>query len=238
MPDVKVKNVTVTYVDKHKNETVAVRGLSCRFESGTLSVVMGFSGCGKTTLLKAIGGFFDFDGYIYFDGKDADTIPTRKRNLAYVSQDYVLYPSLTVFDNIAFPLKTARVRADEVTERVKDIAGALGLTDCLTRLPRHLSGGQQQRVALARAMVKRPALLLMDEPLSNVDAGSREALRHYIREAQKEEGTTVIYVTHDYREALELADRIYIMDEGALVLSGTPDEIRASTNETVELLRQ
>ena len=162
MPDIKVKNLTVTYIDKKKNETVAVRGLSARFDAGTLNVVMGFSGCGKTTLLKAIAGFFAFDGYIYFDGRDADTIPTRKRNLAYVSQDYVLYPSLTVFDNIAFPLKTARLKRDEVTERVKAIAETFGLTDCLTRLPKHLSGGQQQRVAIARAMVKHPNLILIE----------------------------------------------------------------------------
>lgn len=238
MPDIKVKNLTVTYIDKKKNETVAVRGFSARFDAGTLNVVMGFSGCGKTTLLKAIAGFFAFDGYIYFDGRDADTIPTRKRNLAYVSQDYVLYPSLTVFDNIAFPLKTARLKRDEVTERVKAIAETFGLTDCLTRLPKYLSGGQQQRVAIARAMVKHPNLILMDEPLSNVDTESREMLRRYIRHVQTSEGVTVIYVTHDYREALELADRIYVMDEGQLVFEGTPDEVRMSENETVALLRQ
>lgn len=238
MPDIRVDGLTVTYIDKKKNETVAVRDLSCRFASGAFSVVMGFSGCGKTTLLKAIAGFFAFDGYIYIDGIDADTVPTRKRNLAYVAQDYVLYPSKTVFDNIAFPLKAARKKRDEITAQVKAIAETFGLSDCLTRLPRHLSGGQQQRVALARAMVKRPELILMDEPLSNVDATHREELRRYIAKAQRELGATVIYVTHDYREALELADRIYIMDEGKLVLSGTPDEIRMSEDETVDLLRR
>ena len=125
-----------------------------------------------------------------------------------------------------------------MTERVKAIAETFGLTDCLTRLPKHLSGGQQQRVAIARAMVKHPNLILMDEPLSNVDTESREMLRRYIRHVQTSEGVTVIYVTHDYREALELADRIYVMDEGQLVFEGTPDEVRMSENETVALLRQ
>lgn len=238
MPSVRIEHLTVTYIDKKKNETEAIHDLSCTFRPGSFNVVMGFSGCGKTTLLKAIGGFFAFDGYIYIDGTDADTIPTRKRNLAYVSQEYVLYPSLTVFDNIAFPLRTAHKKRDEVTAAVTKIAETFGLTDCLTRLPRYLSGGQQQRAALARALVKRPELLLMDEPLSNIDEKSRAEMRAYLRRAHEEMRNTVVYVTHDYREALELADLIFVMDEGRLVLSGTPDEIRASDHEIVCLLRQ
>ena len=201
--------------------------------------LLGPSGCGKTTTLRIIGGFeTPSEGQVLFGGQDISALPPYKRRVNTVFQKYALFPHLNVYDNIAFALKLKKLPKKQIAEKVGQMLELVNLKGYEKRHVDALSGGQQQRVAIARAMVKHPNLILMDEPLSNVDTESREMLRRYIRHVQTSEGVTVIYVTHDYREALELADRIYVMDEGQLVFEGTPDEVRMSENETVALLRQ
>lgn len=231
-----VNDLTVTYVNKHKQEVVALDNLNCQFAMGKINVIVGYSGCGKTTLLKCIAGLLDYDGTITVNGVDYDTLEIKDRNLAMVSQQYILYPNMTIFDNIAFPLKIAGADRKEITERVTSIADKLGLQYCLTRKPKHLSGGQQQRVALARALVKHPDICLFDEPLSNVDAQQRIELRQMIKQAIKSLNTTAIYVTHDITEAFALADELFVIYNGKLEISGTPMEVYRSGNEVVKSL--
>ena len=179
--EITIENLVVKYKNKKAAEVKALNGLSIVFSSDEFNVLVGFSGCGKTTLLKAVAGLIDNEeGRILFDGKDVDNVIPAKRNVAYVSQEFVLYPQMTVFDNIAYPLKNSGAPKEEIRARVNEIAEKLGLTLCLTRLPRHLSGGQQQRVALARALVKKSAICLLDEPLSNTDAQLRAGERQFI----------------------------------------------------------
>ena len=233
MSQIEIKGLTVTYVDKKKNETVAIENLDATFPSGKFCAVTGLSGSGKSTLLKAIGGLFEFDGQIFIDGIDADTIQTKNRNFSYVSQDFVLYPSITVFDNIAMPLKVARIPKEEIVSSVNLIAGQLGLVDCLTRLPKHLSGGQQQRVALARALVKHPNVCLFDEPLSNIAPSERKNARNYIKLLTTLYGCTSIYVTHDISDVRELAEVVYVIADKKIVFSGSVAEFLESKDPRV-----
>ena len=218
-PILRLENVSLTYHSLDA-ETEAIKNLSFSLSEGEFAAIIGPSGCGKSTLLKAIGGLFEFDGHIYIDGLDADNIPTKKRNFAYVSQNFDLYPSLTVFDNIAFPLNVMRKRKEEVVAAVTDIADKLNLTDCLTRLPRHLSGGQQQRVSLARALVKRPEI------------------RGYIRSVTSAMGCTCIYVTHDMADITALADMVYVIAGKKVVFCGNVTEFLACGDSAVTAVRQ
>lgn len=233
MSKIEIKGLTVTYIDKNKNETVAIENLDATFPSGKFCAVTGLSGSGKSTLLKAIGGLFEFDGQIFINGIDADTIQTKKRNFSYVSQDFVLYPSITVFDNIAMPLKVARVPKKEIVSSVNLIAEQLGLVDCLTRLPRHLSGGQQQRVALARALVKHPDVCLFDEPLSNIAPSERKNARKYIKAATALYDCTSIYVTHEISDIMELAEVVYVVADKKIVFCGSVVEFLESKDPRV-----
>lgn len=236
MSKIEVQNVSVTLKSK-KRQTVALDGFSATFHDG-MNVIVGYSGCGKTTLLRSILGLIDYDGYIYLDGKDLYEVETKDMNFSFVSQDFVLYPQYTVFENIAFPLKLLKASRDEIIERVYEIADMLELTPCLNRKPKNISGGQQQRVAIARALVKRPSVCFMDEPFSNTDEGTRSQTVRWLKTALKATGCMCLYVTHDFREALVLADRIYVMNEGKLELEGTPDEVFASDNEVVRTLKE
>lgn len=236
MVEIAIKNLTVDYIEK-RQVIHGVNGLSAVFPASSFNVVVGSSGCGKTTLLRAVAGFIAYDGEILFDGEDIDDVPTQKRNVAYVSQQYVLYSHLTIFDNIAFPLKIKGATPKEITATVKDIAEKMGLTCCLTRRPKHISGGQQQRVAIARALVKRPSVCLLDEPLSNVDPQLRNTVRIQMKETLKSLGCTVIYVTHDFQEAMALADNIFVMDEGNIAVTGKPGDVYKSQNDAVKQLR-
>lgn len=188
-------------------------------------MIMGASGCGKTTLLKAIAGILHCDGTILVNQDDITRVPTEKRNMAFVSQEYILYQQMTIFDNIAFPLKVMGATKQEIRARVSDIAERLEITHCLSRRPKHLSGGQQQRVAIARALVRNPEICLFDEPFSNLDIAMREKARVLIRKLMKESGCTALYVTHDLNEGMLLADRMYVIDKGIVHLSGTPMEV-------------
>lgn len=236
MAEIEIKDLSVTY-PAAKGDICAVRHLDAMFKNG-VNVIVGYSGCGKTTLLRSILGLLPYDGQILLDGRDLFDVPTRERNFSYVSQEYVLYPHMTVFDNIAFPLKTMGAPKEEILRRVRRLAELTDLTACLTRKPKHISGGQQQKAALARAFVKNPTVCLMDEPLSNVDAQARYQARRQIRAMAEETGCMLLYVTHDFGEALALADTLYVMDEGTLVACGTPDAVLQSDHETVRALRE
>ncbi|MGM9665318.1 MAG: ABC transporter ATP-binding protein [Eubacteriales bacterium] len=235
MSEIELKDVCVLYSSK-KREVRALDRFSATFYDG-MNVIVGYSGCGKTTLLRTVAGLLDYDGEIFVDGEDIEETEVRDRNFSFVSQEYVLYPQYTVFENIAFPLKIMGAGRKEITERVKEIAEITELTACLTRKPRHISGGQQQRTAIARALVKKPSVCLMDEPFSNTDEATRTQMRRWVKNVFVKAGCMAIYVTHDFREALAMADHLYVMDAGRLAISGTPEEVFDSGNEVVESLK-
>jgi multiple sugar transport system ATP-binding protein len=201
----------------------AVEDLNLEIADGEFMVLVGPSGCGKTTALRMVAGLEDIsEGEICIGGRTVNLLEPRKRDVAMVFQNYALYPHMSVFDNIAFPLRTQRMRKSEITERVQQTAGILGLRELLQRRPRTLSGGQRQRVAMGRAIIRQPKVFLMDEPLSNLDAKLRVQMRAEIAELQRELGTTTIYVTHDQVEALTMGTRIAVMRKGVLQQVGPP----------------
>jgi len=188
--------------------------------------LLGLSGCGKTTTLYAVCGIHRVtSGRIWFGDKDVTELPPQKKNVGVVFQSFALYPHLSVFENIAFPLRIRKDGAADIERSVQEMAGILHMEELLDRRPGQLSGGQQQRVALARALVRKPDVLLMDEPLANLDAGLRLEMRSEIRRIQRENGCTSILVTHDQVEAMSMCDRIALMNEGKIQQIGTPDEM-------------
>ncbi len=206
----------------------ALDGVSFAVERNEFFTLLGPSGCGKTTLLRSIAGFADLTaGSISLDRTALDSVPSHKRDIGMVFQDYAVFPHLTVAENVAFGLKARKVPAAETATRVAEALNTVRLGAMAARLPAALSGGQQQRIGLARAMVIRPKLLLMDEPLSNLDAKLRIDLRDEIRDIQKSIGIAAIYVTHDQEEALAISDRICVMNAGRIEQIGTPQEIYA-----------
>jgi multiple sugar transport system ATP-binding protein len=213
-------------VTKRYGGVVAVDRLDLEIRDKEFLVLLGPSGCGKSTTLNMIAGLEDLsDGDIYFDDEIVNFMPPHRRDVAMVFQSYALYPHKSVRDNIAFGLKMRRLPADEIDARVREAAERLEIAHLLDRRPHQLSGGQRQRVALGRAMVRRPAVFLMDEPLSNLDAALRITMRAEIKQLHRTMGTTFVYVTHDQAEALTLADRIVVMKDGLVQQIGTPDEI-------------
>lgn len=195
----------------------AVDKVTLDVPEGQFLAIMGPSGCGKTTLLRSILGLCEYvEGELLIDGKEAEKFDLRENTVAYVSQEYALYPHLNVYDNIAYPLRSAKLKQQEVDLLVRHMAGAVGLDRLLTRLPKQLSGGQQQRLAIARALVKSPKIVLYDEPFSNMDPCLRRELRQLVYDISRKLGQTVIYVTHDEQEADELADRVVWMHEGKI----------------------
>lgn len=214
---------------KHKRKYIpALREVSFEISSGELFVVVGPSGSGKTTLLKNILGLCEFiEGNLYIDGVSVDDFDAKNGNVGYVGQEIMLYPNMTIYENIAFPLRLMHTSQDEVDRRVKEIADLLGIGWLLTRIPRQLSGGQHQRVAIARALIKKPQILLMDEPFSDLDPLLREELREMVKKLHRNYGNTLVYVTHDLEEALSMADRILVLTEGRMDALGTPEQLRA-----------
>jgi len=195
--------------------------------TGQTMVVIGESGCGKTTLLKAIAGMLKYtEGDLLIDGINVADFNKRSNDMSYVSQEYVLYPHLTVFENIAYPLTNSKVKYEEINRLVREVAKSFGLTYLLTRKPFQLSGGQQQLVALARAFVKKPSIILLDEPFSNLDIETRRKMRKLVLNYCKEYNPTLIYVTHDIDDALLIADRIIKIDDGKIATSYSPDEYK------------
>ncbi len=204
----------------------AVADVSLELGPRELLVLVGPSGCGKTTLLRLAAGLEEPDtGRITLAGRDLTGVPPAQRDVALVFQSHALYPAKTVFENLAFSLRLRRTPRAEIDQRVRAIAGRLGLEAVLNIRPGQLSGGQQQRVALGRALVRRPALFLLDEPLSDLDAGLRRDLRRLIKQVQRELAVPTIHVTHDQEEAMALADRLVVMNAGRVLQSGAPREL-------------
>lgn len=208
--------------------TVAVDNVSIEAQSGEILVLLGPTGCGKSTILRLIAGLESVtSGHVLIDGEVVDHLGPRERGVAMVFQDYGLYPHLSVADNIGFPLRAGHEPAADAQARVAEVAAYLGLTDLLHRTPDQLSGGQRQRVAVARAIVRNPRVLLLDEPLSNVDAGVRAQLRTEVVELARRLAITTIYVTHDQSEALAMAERLVVLRRGRVEQVGPPDEVYA-----------
>ena len=218
--------VTLDRLTKHFDDTPVVKGISLTVADGEFFSLLGPSGCGKTTILRMIAGFiFPTSGAVRFDGQDVTSLPAHRRNTGMVFQNYALFPHMTVFENVAFGLRTRKVAGPEIADRVARALDLVGLTGLERRPVPQLSGGQQQRVALARAVVIEPDLLLLDEPLSNLDTKLREETRDQIRELQTKLGITAVYVTHDQEEALAVSDRIAVMEEGVCRQLDRPDVI-------------
>ena len=204
----------------------AVHDFDLEIEKGEFIVFVGSSGCGKSTTLRMIAGLENISsGELLIEGKYANDMSPRERGIAMVFQSYALYPQMTVYDNLGFGLQLQGVDEDVIDRKVKHVAGILGLTDYLDRMPRALSGGQRQRVAVGRAIIRKVGVFLMDEPLSNLDAKQRVTMRAEIAQIHRQTGATTIYVTHDQVEAMTLADRIVIMKEGYIQQVGTPYEL-------------
>ncbi len=218
---IKIENVVKKYGD-----LTIIPDLSVHIKNGEFFTLLGPSGCGKTTLLRMIAGFNSIEGgSISFDDKLINNIPAHKRNIGMVFQNYAIFPHLTVRQNVEYGLKIRKINKNEMKKSVDEMLEVVKITDFQDRLPERLSGGQQQRVALARAIVIHPSVLLMDEPLSNLDAKLRVEMRSAIREVQKKVGITTVYVTHDQEEALAISDRIAIMNEGVIQQIATPEQI-------------
>jgi putative spermidine/putrescine transport system ATP-binding protein len=216
----------INNVSKKFGATEAVSDFNLQIKKGELVSFLGPSGCGKTTTLRMVAGFeIPTGGRIVMDGKDITDIPPNQRDVGMVFQSYALFPNMTVAGNIGFGLKVMKKSADETQQRVNDMLGLINMPEYAQRYPYQLSGGQQQRVALARALALRPDVLLLDEPLSALDAKIRVSLRAEIRAIQRKLGITAIYVTHDQEEALSLSDRVVVMNAGRMEQVGTPFEI-------------
>lgn len=218
--------IAVEGVEVRFGDSVALRSVSLRLEPGELMLLLGPSGCGKSTLLRSIAGFVKPNaGRVLFDGEDVTALPPHRRQIGMVFQSFALFPHLSVGENVAFGLREQRRPSAEIGERVARALGDVKMGGFTDRRVDQLSGGEQQRVALARALVTRPRCLLLDEPLSNLDAGLRHTMREEIRRVCKEYGLTTLYVTHDQKEALAIADRIAVMRKGQLEQLGTPWQV-------------
>ena len=216
-----LKNLTIAF-----KEVIAVNNVSLTIPEGELVCLLGPSGCGKSTTLFALSGLYKPNhGRIFFGDEDVTDLPPEKRGIGLVFQNYALYPHMTVEQNILFPLENLRYKKDKAIEIMKDMARLCRIEELLQRKPSQLSGGQQQRVAIARALAKQPRILLLDEPLSNLDARLRLEMREEIRRIQKETGVTTIFVTHDQEEAMSISDRLVVMKDGVIQQVETPQEM-------------
>lgn len=222
MVEVRLEGVTKIF----RGGVVGVEDIDLTIRHGEFMALLGPSGSGKSTTLYLIAGIYrPTRGKIFFDGEDVTNKPPKDRNVGLVFQNWALYPHMKVYENIAFPLRLKKLPEDEIRRKVRDVAEMLRIGHLLERYPWQLSGGQQQRVAIARALVKEPRVLLLDEPLSNLDAVLRISVRAELKRLQRRLGITTIYVTHDQAEALAMADRVALINEGRLVQVGTPDEV-------------
>ena len=223
---------TLTFNDysafyKYKKQFyIALDKINLNIADGSLTVVVGPSGCGKTTLLKCIAGLHELtEGELLSDGENIEQLPLNARSVAYVAQEYSLYPQMTVYDNIAYSLKIMRTPYSEIKERVLEVAQELEIDWLLTRKPKQLSGGQQQRVAIARALVKKPRIILFDEPFANLEQSLRLKMQQLVKDIHERQKQTIVFVTHDLTEAFLLAEQMVVLKEGCIEQTGTPDEI-------------
>ncbi|WP_411906564.1 ABC transporter ATP-binding protein [Rhizobium mayense] len=225
-------SIQISALHKSYGNTEILKGIDLKVPSGTYLCLLGPSGCGKTTLLRCIAGLehpstgrIEMQGQTVFDESMPLPVPAEKRGLGMVFQHYALWPHMKVFDNIAFPLRQKNARAADIETRVSDLADLIGLRPLLDRFPGQLSGGQQQRVALARALCAEPSILLLDEPLSNLDSGLRNQLRRELRNIHDRLGMTSVMVTHDQDEAMALADMVAVVHQGEIVQYGPPAQV-------------
>jgi len=223
MAELQIEQVSKIY---QKGQGYVLKSVNLTVHSGEMFFLLGPSGCGKSTLLRLIAGLLEpTEGKIILDGRDITALPPEKRNTPMVFQSYALWPHMDVFENIAFGLRQMRLSGNEIKRRVESILRAVRMEDFIHRKVTGLSGGQQQRIALARALALNPSIILLDEPLSNLDAKLRDSMRLEIRRICKERSLTAVYVTHDRKEALSMADRLAVLNEGNIQQIGTPREI-------------
>jgi multiple sugar transport system ATP-binding protein len=224
--EIKLKGLTKIFVAKDKIEVRAVDKVNLTIPNGKLIGLLGPSGCGKSTTLYLLAGLLkQNEGAIFFDDDEVSNTPPEKRGIGLVFQNYALYPHMTVRENILFPLQNLKVEKEEAKERTVAMAKLVGLETMLDRKPKELSGGQQQRVAIARALVKTPRVLLLDEPLSNLDARLRLQTREEIKRIQRETKITTVFVTHDQEEAMSISDEIVVMKDGVIQQMGEPQDV-------------
>ena len=222
--DVSIKNVTKSY-----DGVQVLKNINLDIKDGEIFSILGPSGCGKTTLLRMIAGFTEPDGgAIYLGDEDITKLPPNKRNVNTIFQKYALFPHLTVYENVAFPLRLKKVDEKTIDSEVKKFVNLVGLSEHINKMPNQLSGGQQQRVSIARALINKPGLLLLDEPLSALDAKLRQNLLIELDLIHEEVGITFIFITHDQQEALSISDRIAVMNKGEILQVGTPVEVYES----------
>ncbi len=222
------------YYKYKKRPLTALSHLNLKVEKGEFLAVIGESGSGKSTLIKACLGIAEFfDGDLFVDGKGIESVNLKSGQFSYVSQEIGLYPGMTVYENMAFPLRMMKTTQQEVDARVKETAEMMGMRMFLTRKPRQLSIGQQQRVAIGRAIIKNPSYIFFDEPFSNLDPMLRITLRRIVKDIHKKMRPTIIFSTHDINEAFLLADRVVMLEKGEIVEIGTPDELRDNHKSTL-----
>ncbi|MGG7186332.1 ABC transporter ATP-binding protein, partial [Clostridium butyricum] len=211
---------------KYENNSYAVKNVNLEVNDRDFVILVGPSGCGKSTTLRMVAGLEEIsEGEMWLDGKFANYLDHKERDLSMVFQNYALYPTMSVYDNIAFSLKVRKVDKKTINERVNEVAEIMGLKDLLKRRPKELSGGQRQRVAIASAIIRNPKILLMDEPLSNLDAKLRNHMRVELAKLHKKLNNTIIYVTHDQTEAMTLGSKIVVLKDGTVQQADTPQQI-------------
>ncbi len=216
MSYISLKKITTQYCLKNVDLDIV---------SGEITAVLGFTGAGKSTLLNVIAGLVEYEGAVYFDQNNMNHIRTEKRSIGYLFQDIYLFPHLTAFDNIAFGLRTSGCPADEIEEKIDSILALLKISHLKKRYPKDFSGGEKQRVGLARSIIREPKILLLDEPLSSLDPCTAKSIRNELKALQKHMNLTILYVTHNFAEAKELADRIVVIRDGQIQQSGSVQDI-------------
>lgn len=225
----KNQNIKIVNIEKSFDGVPILKNINLEIEQGEFFSIIGPSGCGKTTLLRMIAGFISPDnGAIYLGDQDITTLPPNLRNVNTIFQKYALFPHLNVYDNVAFPLKIKKIDKEIIDKEVKKYINLVGLSEHIYKMPSQLSGGQQQRVSIARALINKPGVLLLDEPLSALDAKLRQNLLIELDLIHEEVGITFIFITHDQQEALSISDRIAVMNEGKILQVGTPAEVYES----------
>ena len=238
MAKIVCKNIKFSYLDKKgKSQADVFQDFNAEFLDKKVTVLLGASGSGKTTLLNILAGLkSNYEGEILFDNVSASNLSIRDKDLSYITQKPVLYPKMTVFENIAFPLKFTLLKQEDINKRVRDIAKTLGIEHLLTRRPKYISYGQQQRVCIAKALIKEPSVLLLDEPFTGLDPKVKEELIDLLKKSIDKFKITAIYVTHDYHEAIKLGDLIYLLEDGAITFKGNSKELLESNNEYLKIL--